>query len=122
MTTMQALKSRVFWQLAIAMGVSGMVMSASIHQIPAISSFGMSRETAGIAILGVSMFSVAGRLGSGYFGDRLDKRHVIAVALLFPVRGHDSIRIQQRDMGTWSYSSSCGASASARPSPSASPS
>ena len=87
MTTMQALKSRVFWQLAIAMGVSGMVMSASIHQIPAISSFGMSRETAGIAILGVSMFSVAGRLGSGYFGDRLDKRHVIAVALLFQFVG-----------------------------------
>ena len=87
MTTMQALKSRVFWQLAIAMGVSGMVMSASIHQIPAISSFGMSREIAGIAILGVSMFSVAGRLGSGYLGDRLDKRHVIAVALLFQFVG-----------------------------------
>ena len=87
MTTMQALKSRVFWQLAIAMGVSGMVMSASIHQIPAISSFGMSREVAGLAILGVSMFSVAGRLGSGYFGDRLDKRQVIAVALLFQFVG-----------------------------------
>ena len=87
MTTMQALKSRVFWQLAIAMGVSGMVMSASIHQIPAITSYGLSREIAGFAILGVSMFSVAGRLGSGYFGDRLDKRHVIAVALLFQFVG-----------------------------------
>ena len=87
MTTREALRSRVFWQLAIAMGVSGMVMSASIHQIPAISSFGMSREVAGIAILGVSLFSVAGRLGSGYFGDRLDKRHVIAVALMFQFVG-----------------------------------
>ena len=86
-TTMQALRSRVFWQLAIAMGVSGMVMSASIHQIPAITSFGMSREIAGIAILGVSLFSVAGRLGSGFFGDRLDKRHVIAIALLFQFVG-----------------------------------
>ena len=87
MTTMQALRSRVFWQLAIAMGVSGMVMSASIHQIPAITSYGLSREIAGFAILGVSMFSVAGRLGSGYFGDRLDKRHVIAAALLFQFVG-----------------------------------
>ena len=87
MTTMQALRSRVFWQLAIAMGVSGMVMSASIHQIPAITSYGLSREIAGFAILGVSMFSVAGRLGSGYFGDRLDKRQVIAVALLFQFVG-----------------------------------
>ena len=87
MTTRQALTSRVFWQLAIAMGVSGMVISASIHQIPAITSFGLSRNVAGFAILGVSIFSVVGRLGSGFFGDRLDKRHVIAVALLFQFVG-----------------------------------
>ena len=87
MTTRQALTSRVFWQLAIAMGVSGMVISASIHQIPAITSFGLSRNVAGFAILGVSIFSVAGRLGSGFFGDRVDKRHVIAVALLFQFIG-----------------------------------
>ena len=87
MTTRQALRNRVFWQLAIAMGVSGMVMSASIHQIPAIASFGLSRNIAGFAILGVSIFSVVGRLGSGYFGDRMDKRHVIAVALLFQFVG-----------------------------------
>ena len=87
MTTRQALTSRVFWQLAIAMGVSGMVISASIHQIPAITSFGISRNIAGFAILGVSLFSVAGRLGSGFFGDRLDKRHVIAVSLLLQFVG-----------------------------------
>ena len=87
MTTRQALRNRVFWQLAIAMGVSGMVMSASIHQIPAIASFGISRNIAGFAILGVSIFSVAGRLGSGYFGDRMDKRQVIAIALLFQFVG-----------------------------------
>lgn len=86
-TTRQALTSRVFWQLAMAMGISGLVISASIHQIPAIASFGMSREIAGVAILGVSLFSVAGRLGCGFIGDRLDKRHVIAVALLFQFVG-----------------------------------
>ena len=87
MTTRQALSSRVFWQLAIAMGVSGMVISASIHQIPAITSFGISRNIAGFAILGVSLFSVSGRLGSGFFGDRLDKRHVIAVSLFLQFVG-----------------------------------
>ena len=86
-TTRQALTSRVFWQLALAMGISGLVISASIHQIPAITSFGLSREIAGVAILGVSLFSVAGRLGCGIVGDRLDKRHVIAVALLFQFVG-----------------------------------
>jgi len=55
-------------------------MSASIHQIPAITSFGFSRETAGLVMLTVSLMSLAGRIGSGVVGDKLDKRKVIAAA------------------------------------------
>lgn len=87
LTIRQALSGRVFWQLALAMGVSGMAISASIHQIPAITSFGLSREIGGLSILGVSIFSVAGRLGSGYFGDKFDKRKIIAIAFGFQFIG-----------------------------------
>lgn len=79
-TTKQALKTLTFWQLAAAMGASQLIISASIHHIPAITSFGMSRSTGGWVILGVSLFSVVGRLGSGFGGDYLDKRKVIAAA------------------------------------------
>ena len=86
-TTRQALSSRIFWQLAVAMGVSGLAISASLYHISAITDFGMSRAVAGFAVLGVSMFSVAGRLASGFVGDRMDKRHVIAIALLLQFIG-----------------------------------
>ena len=62
------------------MGISQLLMSASIHHIPAVSSFGFSRETAGLVILGVSVFSLIGRLSTGFLGDFLDKRRLIAVA------------------------------------------
>ena len=79
-TVRQALATRAFWQMALAMGFGQLVMSASIHQIPAITSFGFSRETAGLVMLTVSLTSLAGRIGSGIVGDKLDKRKVIAAA------------------------------------------
>ena len=86
-TAKQALKTRAFWQLSLSMGASQLIISASIHHIPAISSFGMSRGTAALVILGVSLFSVFGRLASGYMGDQMDKRKVIAIAFVFQFIG-----------------------------------
>ncbi len=79
-TTKEALKTRTFWQLSFSMGISQLLMSASIHHMPAISSFGFTRETAGLVILGVSVFSLIGRLSTGVLGDYLDKRRLIALA------------------------------------------
>lgn len=79
-TAKEALKTFAFWQLAFAMGPSQLVISASLHHIPAITSFGMSRGTAGLVIVAVSIFSMVGRLSNGIMGDRFDKRKVIAIA------------------------------------------
>ena len=79
-TVRQAVRSRAFWQMSIAMGFGQLAMSASIHQIPAMTSFGVSRETAALIILGASLISMVGRLGSGFIGDSLDKRRIIALA------------------------------------------
>ncbi len=81
-TLRAAMRTRTFWQLALAMGVGHLVMSASIHQIPAMSSFGISRGTAGVVMMGVSLIGLIGRLGGGFLGDVVDKRQVIAAALL----------------------------------------
>ena len=79
-TTREAMRTRAFWQLVLAMGAGQLIISATVHQIPALSSFGISREVAGLVILGVSLMSLAGRVASGVFGDMLDKRHFIAGA------------------------------------------
>ena len=81
LTLRQALATRTFWQMALAMGSGQLLMSATVHQIPAITSFGFSRETAGVVMLAVSLMSLAGRVVSGFTGDWVDKRKVIAAAL-----------------------------------------
>lgn len=86
-TAKQAVRTWTFWQLTMAMGASQLIISASIHHFPAITSFGMSRGVAGLIILGVSIFSVAGRLISGYAGDVVDKRWILAGAFLFQFVG-----------------------------------
>jgi MFS family permease len=86
-TLREAMRTRTFWQLAVAMGAGSLIMSASVHQIPALTSFGVSRGTAGVVIMGVSLIGLIGRLGGGFLGDVVDKRRVIAAALLFQFIG-----------------------------------
>ena len=87
LTVRQALGTRSFWQMALAMGSGQLIMSAAVHQIPAITSFGFSRETAGVVMLAVSLMSLVGRVASGFVGDRVDKRKVIAAAFAFQLVG-----------------------------------
>ncbi len=86
-TVRQALRTRWFWQFAVAMGVAQMAMSASLHHIPAITSFGFSLGTAGLIMMGSSLASMVGRLSSGFMGDVVDKRYVIAASILCQVAG-----------------------------------
>ena len=79
-TVKEAMVTRSFWQMALAMGAGQLIMSATIHQIPAMTSFGVSRGTAGLVMMSVSLISLAGRVGSGFLGDQIDKRQVIALA------------------------------------------
>ena len=77
----EALRTRTFWQFALAMGANILVMLSSVHLIPAMTSFGVGRGTAGLMLMGVSLVSLTGRLGSGFLGEIMDKRRVIALAL-----------------------------------------
>lgn len=79
-TAREALSNRAFWQLVIATGSGHLMISASVHQIPAMTSFGVSREVAALVLMSVSLVSLVGRIGSGFVGDALDKRHVMATA------------------------------------------
>ena len=86
-TAREAMRTRVFWQLVLAMGAGQLIISATVHQIPALTSFGVSRGVAGMVILGVSLMSLVGRIAAGWLGDTLDKRHFIAVSFLLQFVG-----------------------------------
>lgn len=80
--TRQALKSRTFWHITLALLCQAMLLSAVVtHVMPYLSSIGVARAKSSLIAMAIPLTSIGGRLGLGWLGDRLDKRRVIAGAL-----------------------------------------
>ena len=80
--TKQVLRSRAFWHITLALLCQAMIVSSVItHIMPYLSSIGMARAKSSLIAMVIPLTSIAGRLGFGWLGDRLDKRRVIAGAL-----------------------------------------
>lgn len=81
-TIRQAVATRAFWVLAFGFGFRVMVTSAVIIHLPALlQDMGYAPVEAASAVSAVAALSVAGRLGLGWLGDRLEKRRVYVGAL-----------------------------------------
>jgi MFS family permease len=75
----QAVKSSTFWHIALALMCQAIMLSAVItHVMPYLSSIGIARATSSLVASAIPLFSVSGRLGFGWLGDKLDKRRVMA--------------------------------------------
>ena len=84
----QALRSRVFWLLALSTSLNMIAQSALVvHAIPHLTGVGMPSTLAATAIAGMTTISVAGRLGFGWLGDRLQKRYVLALLFGLQIAG-----------------------------------
>jgi len=78
----QAIKSRTFWHIALALMCQFIILSAVVtHVMPYLSSIGITRAKSSLIAMAIPLTSIGGRLGLGWLGDRLDKRRVIAGAL-----------------------------------------
>ncbi|MCG6911446.1 MAG: MFS transporter [Deltaproteobacteria bacterium] len=78
----QALRTRAFWHFQITFTCHVFAIHAVLtHVMPYLSSIGIPRFTSGIAAGAIPVMSVVGRLGFGWFGDRLDKRRVTAAGV-----------------------------------------
>jgi MFS family permease len=79
-TARQAIVTRTFWMLVLFGLLTGFAQSAIfVHEMPYLTSVGISREIAGWVILGITGSSLIGRLGFGWLGDRYDKRYLLAI-------------------------------------------
>ena len=77
----QALKSGTFWKLALALMCNSIVLSAVVtHVMPYLSSIGIARAMSSLVASAVPLFSIGGRIGFGWLGDKFDKRWVMAGA------------------------------------------
>ncbi len=80
--------SRSFIALFLAEVIRSLVISAvGLHVMPYLSTVGMDRATASLVASGLPLVSIVGRFGFGYLGDKLDKRLMMALALLMVCGG-----------------------------------
>jgi sugar phosphate permease len=82
-----ALKTRFFWQLAIGTSLGHLVSSTTLLHIDAMQTFEISRSNAAFAVFGFGVGSFIGRLGSGFIGDFVDKRYIMAIAFYMQIIG-----------------------------------
>jgi sugar phosphate permease len=79
--TRQALKSRTFWHITLALMCQALVLSAVVtHVMPYLSSIGITRAMSSLIAMALPLASIGGRLGLGWLGDKVDKRRVAAGA------------------------------------------
>ena len=83
-TVKEALRSQAFWVISLVHGIAVMALSAlAVHQIERMVQVGISMEMAGLVVSVYTGFGIFFRILSGYLADKIDKRYVIAVFLVF---------------------------------------
>ena len=81
-TVRQAMKTRVFWIILLAVMPQFIVMPAVItHVMPYLSSIGITRTTSGLVATAIPLLSIGGRFGFGWFADRYVAKRMAAFAL-----------------------------------------
>jgi len=84
----EMIKRRSFLYLNIAETVRMMAVTAVvIHMMPYLSSLGIPRSTSGAVAAALPLVSIAGRFGFGWWGDRFDKRIVMAATFFMMSAG-----------------------------------
>jgi OFA family oxalate/formate antiporter-like MFS transporter len=85
---LEMIKKRSFLYLNIAETVRMMTVTAVvIHLMPYLSSLGIPRATSGAVAAALPLVSIAGRFGFGWWGDRFDKRIVMATTFFMMSAG-----------------------------------
>ena len=81
-TVRQAMKTRVFWIIVLAVMPQFIVMPAVItHVMPYLSSIGITRTMSGLVATAIPLLSIGGRFGFGWFSDRYVAKRLAAFAL-----------------------------------------
>jgi MFS family permease len=79
----EALKSRTFWHIGLAMLLLFVPISAVIvHVMPYLSSVGIERADASMVAMAIPLASIIGRLSAGWLGDRFKRTRVTAGFIL----------------------------------------
>jgi sugar phosphate permease len=87
-TAKEALKTRAFWLLSMSSLFQQMGTSAiTVHIVAYLESINVPTAIAAIAVTGMTICSLIGRLGIGFLGDFTNKRYLIAASLALQTVG-----------------------------------
>ena len=87
-TFLERITNRSFLYLNAAETVRMMAVTAVVtHLMPYLSSLGIPRATSGAMAAALPLVSIVGRFGFGWWGDRFDKRIVMATTFLMMSAG-----------------------------------
>jgi len=87
-TAKAALRTRAFWLIAFVFFFQHIATSAvMVHIVPYLESVDVPTAIAARAVMGMTLFSLIGRLGFGFLGDFTNKRYLIAIALTLQTIG-----------------------------------
>jgi sugar phosphate permease len=97
----QILANRAFWHISLAFMLHYLIVSAILtHIMPYLSTMGILRSSSSFVASSIPLISIAGRIGYGWLGDRVNKRRLassgyilIIIALL--------LLIYIDRLGTW---------------------
>lgn len=88
LTWKQAMCTQAFWLVGIASSFSWVPSNAIfVHILPYLTQVGIPESIAGTVVTIITAITIAGRLGFGWLGDRVDKRYVMALAYAFQATG-----------------------------------
>jgi len=84
----EAVKSKTFVYLNLAEMIRMIAVTAVVvHLMPYLTTLGFQRSTGGMAAAALPLISILGRFGFGWWGDRYDKRIVLAATFLIMAGG-----------------------------------
>jgi MFS family permease len=99
-STGEALKSRAFWCISLALMCQMMLINAVIvHVMPYLSSINMTRSISSLIASGVPVASILGRLGFGWSADRINKKLVAVASFVLTSLG--LLAFGYAGAGTW---------------------
>jgi predicted MFS family arabinose efflux permease len=77
----EALKGRVFWQLAVSSACHSFIIGSVVtHMMPFLSSVGIARSVSSVAGMALPLASIFGRLSSGWFSDRVGSKLIFSTS------------------------------------------
>ncbi|TES88510.1 MAG: MFS transporter [Dehalococcoidia bacterium] len=87
-TARQAMRTRTFWFVVLAVMPQFIVVPAVVtHVMPYLSSTGIVRATAGLVTTAIPLLSIGGRFSFGWFADRYVPKRMAALALIMVTLG-----------------------------------